>query len=63
MPKVMIEGMEMPKSCTYCRFAISKDGDFWFCVAEHPPFMIPFKEERAKLNNRPSWCPLQEVKE
>lgn len=54
--------MEMPKSCKECRFRISSY--ISYCIAKEPVFRpIPFEEERAKLNNRPSWCPLQEVKE
>lgn len=56
---VKITGMEMPKSCIECRFRLATY--ISFCVAK--AFPISFEEERAKLNNRPSWCPLQEVKE
>lgn len=54
--------MEIPKSYKECRFCISSY--ISYCIAKEPVFRpIPFVEERARLNNRPSWCPLQEVKE
>lgn len=52
--------MDMPKSCAKCRFRISSDIELSYCMARNPIFPIPFEEERAKLNNRPSWCPLKE---
>lgn len=60
---VMIKGMDMPECCKKCPFktignAMLKD----FPVCMFMGLSISFYEERAKLNNRPSWCPLQEVK-
>lgn len=60
---VLILGMKMPQCCKKCPL-ISKTGtvleDIPFC--EVTGLVIPFSEERAKLHNRPSWCPLEEVK-
>lgn len=57
---VKITGMEMPKSCSECR---------GMRVSPHN-FLCFFADERAikviretDLQKRPSWCPLQEVKE
>lgn len=55
MPKVMLE-MEMPRSCFKC-FAYKVDLPFSFCR---------IRKKDIRLNEykrRPSWCPLQEVKE
>lgn len=57
MPKVMIEGMEMPKSCMYCQFcfAIKEPVPHYWCTAgQHE---VNGKRKRYKR------CPLQEVKE
>ena len=56
MSKVMIEGMEMPKSCDKCRFVWPKRYDVC-CLADKEHKIIPRKEI-----DKPSWCPLQEVK-
>lgn len=48
---ILIRGMEMPKSCKGCRFAV--DG---FCCA-YPGVNIFALQE----NIRPEWCPLVEV--
>ena len=58
---VKIMNMEMPKSCKVCRFAVSDEDDILFCHAEGRP--VTFAEERYVFKNKPSWCPLQEVKE
>ena len=57
MPKVMIDGMEMPKSCDKCRFVWPKRYDVC-CLADKEHKIIKQKEI-----DRPYWCPLQEVKE
>ena len=60
---VMIKGMEMPENCKKCpniRTTGTVLEDIPFCKVTG--LVITFSEERAKLNNRPSWCPLQEVK-
>lgn len=63
MPKVMIN-MEMPKSCGVCRFFTKDHCEISYCSAKSEKlWLIPFREERDAKNNRPSWCPLQEVKE
>lgn len=54
------EQMEMPENCKKCPH-IRITGT----VLEAIPFCkvtgLVITLERAKLNNRPSWCPLQEV--
>ena len=60
---VMIKGMKMPKNCKKCpniRITGTVLEDIPFCKVTG--LVITFSEERAKLNNRPSWCPLKEVK-
>ena len=60
---VMIVGMDMPENCKKCpniRITGTVLEDIPFCKVTG--LVITFSEERAKLNNRPSWCPLQEVK-
>lgn len=60
---VMIKGMEIPKSCKKCpniRITGTVLEEIPFCKVTG--LVITFSEEREKLNNRPSWCPLQEVK-
>lgn len=54
---VKIVGMEMPKSCDKCRFVWPKRYDVC-CLADKEHKIIQQKEI-----DRPSWCPLQEVKE
>lgn len=54
---VKIVGMEMPKSCDKCRFVWPKRYDVC-CLADKEHKTIQRKEI-----DRPSWCPLQEVKE
>ena len=49
--------MEMPKSCDKCRFVWPKRYDVC-CLADKEHKIIQQKEI-----DRPSWCPLQEVKE
>ena len=51
--------MEMPTSCAKCKFGrLERDPDNprWFCISE-------YKYYRIFPTKRPSWCPLQEVKE
>ena len=56
--------MDMPKSCGKCRFFTKDDCDISYCTAKSEKmWIITFAEERILANNRPSWCPLQEVKE
>jgi hypothetical protein len=48
--------MEMPKGCKNCRGLVRG-----ICVLADDVALVPIKgEDRDK---RPSWCPLQEVKE
>lgn len=55
MPKVMLE-MEMPKSCAEC-FSYNVNLIFSFCK-------LSKRDIRGdEYKTRPSWCPLQEVKE
>lgn len=55
MPKVMIN-MEMPKSCGECRFYFDDNRmGVNYCALT--------AEETYYHAERPSWCPLQEVKE
>ena len=49
--------MEMPKSCRECRALVVGK----YCVLANPILITPIKDE--DWYNRPSWCPLQEVKE
>ena len=57
MPKVMIDGMEMPKNCAECRFCIYiNSGTSLHCEAKQKE--IPFKIDARSIE-----CPLQEVKE
>lgn len=64
MPKVMIDGMEMPKSCGWCRFYTEDESEISYCIAKSSErWIIPFREERDLAENRPSWCPLKPVKE
>lgn len=63
MPKVMIE-MEMPKSCGWCRFYTEDESEISYCIAKSSErWIIPFREARDFAEQRPSWCPLKEVKE
>lgn len=56
MPKVMLE-MEMPKSCSECRFCIYiNSGTSLHCKVKQ-------KEIPLKMDARSTECPLQEVKE
>lgn len=55
MPKVMIE-MEMPKSCGECRFYFDDN-------REGVNYCALTAEETYYHAERPSLCPLQEVKE
>lgn len=53
MPKVIIDVMEMPKSCYLCRYHVNDICE----IAGHRELQENWTKERA------SWCPLQEVKE
>lgn len=46
--------MEMPNYCSECKF----------CIYEPPhPYCALTNSQTSLDNTRPSWCPLQEVKE
>lgn len=55
MSKVMIEGMEMPKSCYQCRFMLN----FGFCAAKKNWILAGTRMDKEVSLD----CPLQEVKE
>lgn len=67
MPKVMIE-MDMPTSCKLCPF---NKADSWCLVNLWHYHSDKYGRKPCELNLenthfnsvRPSWCPLQEVKE
>ena len=57
--------MEMPKSCYSCRFC-EADNELLraYCYAKFKhPFTIALTKDISEFKQRPSWCPLQEVKE
>lgn len=56
MPKVMIEGMKMPKSCKECEF-LNVSARYVTCVARKGDLIT------NDVSERPAECPLQEVKE
>lgn len=49
---ILIKGMEMPTRCEKCDLAYDDDGYF----------ACPFTKAFYKSKQRPSWCPLVEVK-
>lgn len=57
MPKIMIEGMEMPKSCLDCRFCIFQMDLAIYCSAINKCVLEIYDNER-----HPN-CPLKEVNE
>lgn len=60
---IIIKNMEMPKHCLECRFSHKNNNmDIYFCSASKYDTPIPFIKERSLKLNRPSWCPLGEVK-
>ena len=65
MPKVMIEGMEMPKSCWGCKFSqIDVIRNTSMCllraITSRDHWEAPSIIEKGKKD---AYCPLQEVKD
>lgn len=59
---VIIKNMNMPEKCALCRFAIFSDNE-WLCYATSEPQMhLAFVGEITE-KEKPSWCPLKEIKE
>lgn len=59
MPKVMIDGMEMPRSCQGCPLTFNYGSNAFCCLTLTKVFdtsMLPIMERQKN-------CPLQEVKE
>lgn len=64
MPKVMIEGMEMPKSCIDCNLCAWVENENSFVCQPTQAYLGDIEEDNnmyAKYRHK--HCPLQEVKE
>lgn len=56
---MIIIDMEMPKNCQECRMV---DEEFAYCHARNEINPWEIWDEQDKETERPSWCPLIEVK-
>ena len=56
MSDLIIKGMEMPKNCDEC-FFVGRGFPDWCSLPQIPKD----EDEIDDTNNRPDWCPLEEV--
>ena len=59
---ILIEGMEMPKSCDECPL-LTEDGDYNVCFVGKRRVMWEWKHDRGSevIHPKPDWCPLVPV--
>lgn len=59
MGNVIVRGMEMPKRCYTCPMNVSVHNDSEWCCNQTGNSVT----EREEFVERPSWCPLFELKD
>lgn len=60
---VIINGMELPKTCDECPL-LTFEGDYDVCFVEKRRVMWNWKYERGSevIHPKPSWCPMLEAR-